>query len=214
MIVSPLCSRVFEASKEDARERLHLHRRQHQRVLAAVAVAQLADERDGQEVADVLVSAVVINRRGLSRERVADEFRFAYRTSNLAKDDVVVEARLRGFMDTSARIVKRMGHLEKTRSESQPTRERTGGSTFINPPQDTAWRLIENAGCRDLRRGGAAISKKHCNFLVNNGHATAADLEGLGEEVRRRVFYETGVRLAWEIRRLGCHGPTLADVGA
>ena len=168
----------------------------------------------GQEVADVLVSAVVINRRGLSRERVADEFRFTYRTSNLEKDDIVVEARLRGFMDTSARIAKRMGHLEKTRSESQPTRERTGGSTFINPPQDTAWRLIENAGCRDLRRGGAAISKKHCNFLVNNGHATAADLEGLGEEVRRRVFYETGVRLAWEIRRLGCHGPTLANVGA
>jgi len=168
----------------------------------------------GQEVADVLVSAVVINQRGLSRERVADEFRFTYRTSNLAKDDIVVEARFRGYMDTSTRIAKRMGQLEKVRSESQPTRERTGGSTFINPPQDTAWRLIDNAGCRDLRCGGATISKKHCNFLVNNGNATAADLEGLGEEVRRRVFSETGVRLAWEIRRLGCHAAILRDVGA
>ena len=106
-----------------------------------------------------------------------------------------------------------MAQLEKIRSASQPVRERTGGSTFINPPKKPAWSLIEAAGCRGLRRGGAVVSDKHCNFLVNTGNATAADLEGLGEEVRRRVFDTTGVELAWEIRRVGLHDAALAGAG-
>ena len=117
----------------------------------------------------------------------------------------MVEVRLRGYRDTPAKISERMAQLEKTRSASQPIRERTGGSTFVNPPKHLAWSLIEAAGCRGLRRGGAIVSDKHCNFLVNMGNATAADLEGLGEEVRRRVFDNTGVELVWEIRRVGSY---------
>ena len=161
----------------------------------------------GQDVAEKLVSAVVVNRRGCLREQTVDELGLGYRVSALADDDIVVEVRLRGYRDTSASISERMAQLEKARSESQPVRERTGGSTFMNTPEHPAWSLIEAAGCRGLRRGGAVVSEKHCNFLVNLGNATAADLEGLGEEVRRRVFDSTGVELVWEIRRVGFHGP-------
>jgi len=94
-------------------------------------------------------------------------------------------------------------------------RARTGGSTFANPPGRKAWELIDQAGCRGLRRGGAMVSEKHCNFLINTGEATAADIEGLGEEVRRRVFEATGVTLEWEIRRIGVPaGPVARDAGA
>ena len=159
----------------------------------------------GQDIAEKLVSPVVVNRRGYLREQRVDELGFRYRASDLADDDIVAEVRLRGYKDNSASISERMARLEKTRSASQPVRERTGGSTFINPPNHPAWTLIEAAGCRGLRRGGAVVSDKHCNFLVNVGNATAADLEGLGEEVRRRVFDATGVELVWEIRRVGFH---------
>jgi UDP-N-acetylmuramate dehydrogenase len=96
-----------------------------------------------------------------------------------------------------------MEQIRDAREQSQPIRTRTGGSTFANPPQAKAWELIDRAGCRGLRRGGAQVSEKHCNFLINIGDATAADLEGLGEEVRRRVFECTGVKLEWEIQRIG-----------
>ena len=163
----------------------------------------------GQDVAEKLVSAVVVNRRGCLLEQTADELGLGYRVSALADDDIVVEVRLRGYRDTSVSISERMAQLEKTRSESQPVRERTGGSTFMNTLKHPAWSLIEAAGCRGLRRGGAVVSEKHCNFLVNLGNATAADLEGLGEEVRRRVLDATGVELVWEIRRIGFDGPDL-----
>ena len=96
-----------------------------------------------------------------------------------------------------------MAEIQSQRSESQPIRSRTGGSTFRNPPGEKAWQLIERAGCRGLRRGDAMVSEQHCNFLINCGEATAADLEGLGEEVRRRVKEVTGITLTWEIRRVG-----------
>ena len=124
---------------------------------------------------------------------------------------------LRGEADAPEAIAQRMAEISAQREASQPIRTRTGGSTFANPPADAAagakaWQLIERAGCRGLTRGGAMVSEKHCNFLINTGDATAAELEGLGEEVRRRVFEASGVRLEWEIRRIGRHdgGPAEA----
>ena len=105
-----------------------------------------------------------------------------------------------------------MAEIQAAREASQPVRARTGGSTFANPPGDKAWRLVDAAGCRGLRRGGAMMSEKHANFMINTGDATAADLEGLGEEVRRRVFETSGVRLEWEIRRIGRPLPGFTEV--
>jgi len=105
-----------------------------------------------------------------------------------------------------------MAEIQEAREASQPVRARTGGSTFANPPGHKAWQLIDAAGCRGLRRGGAQMSEKHANFMINAGDATAADLEGLGEEVRRRVFEKTGVTLEWEIKRVGRALPSLGKV--
>jgi UDP-N-acetylmuramate dehydrogenase len=96
-----------------------------------------------------------------------------------------------------------MADIQAAREAAQPVKARTGGSTFANPPGHKAWQLIDRAGCRGLRRGDAMVSEKHANFLINTGHATATDLEGLGEEVRRRVFETSGITLDWEIRRIG-----------
>jgi UDP-N-acetylmuramate dehydrogenase len=98
-----------------------------------------------------------------------------------------------------------MAEIHAAREASQPVRTRTGGSTFANPPGDHAWRLIDAVGCRGLVRGGAMVSEKHTNFLINTGRASAADIEGLGEEVRRRVHAQFGIVLDWEIRRVGRH---------
>ena len=101
-------------------------------------------------------------------------------------------------------ILQRMKRVANDRMTSQPIKMRTGGSTFTNPPGQTAWRLIDRAGCRGLKLGGARVSEKHCNFIINTGNATSADIEDLGNEVRRRVFDETGVLLSWEIQIFGC----------
>jgi UDP-N-acetylmuramate dehydrogenase len=105
-----------------------------------------------------------------------------------------------------------MQQIRDAREQSQPIRTRTGGSTFANPAGRKAWELIDEAGCRALRRGGAQVSEKHCNFLINTGSATAADLEALGEEVRRRVFETSGVTLEWEIRRIGVQASETQEV--
>ena len=115
----------------------------------------------------------------------------------------MVRALLRAQRGEPAVIAARMVEIRDAREASQPIRARTGGSTFRNPPDMKAWELIDAAGCRGLTRGGAQVSEKHCNFLINTGTATAADLEGLGEEVRRRVRAATGVTLEWEIHRIG-----------
>ena len=128
---------------------------------------------------------------------------FTYRNSALPEGWIVLSARLRGRPGRSDDIARRMNEIHSQRDATQPTRIATGGSTFKNPPGAKAWELIEKAGCRGLRRGGAMVSEKHCNFLINTGDATAADLEGLGEEVRARVKEATGVELEWEIRRIG-----------
>jgi UDP-N-acetylmuramate dehydrogenase len=116
---------------------------------------------------------------------------------------VVVRARFGATPGEASAIAARMAEIRTNREATQPVRARTGGSTFRNPPDAKAWELIDAAGCRGLLRGGAQVSEKHCNFLINTGGATAADLEGLGEDVRRRVHAASGMSLEWEIKRIG-----------
>ncbi len=157
----------------------------------------------GAETADVLDWAEVATARGVLRLPAA-AFRFAYRHAALPEDAVVVRARLKARRaEDRAAVAARMAEIRASREETQPVRARTGGSTFKNPPNRKAWELIDAAGCRGLSLGAARVSEKHCNFLLNAGGATAAELEALGEEVRRRVLARTGVLLEWEIKRLG-----------
>lgn len=162
----------------------------------------------GREIEDVVVSAEAVDREGRTHRLDAVELGLGYRTCAVPEGWIFVAAVLRGEPGTPDAIAARMAEIADARNHDQPIRERTGGSTFKNPQGASAWELIEQAGCRGLTRGGAQVSPLHCNFLVNTGGATAADLEGLGEEVRERVEAATGVRLDWEIRRVGAaRGP-------
>jgi UDP-N-acetylmuramate dehydrogenase len=157
----------------------------------------------GREFKDALISADALDRRGgLHTLRVGD-MGLSYRHCDIDPDWIFVSARFHGVAGDPAEIGRRMSEIKVAREASQPIRARTGGSTFANPPGHQAWRLIDEAGCRGLTRGGAMVSEKHTNFLINTGHATAADIEGLGEEVRRRVQDRFGILLEWEIRRIG-----------
>ncbi|MGG5821541.1 UDP-N-acetylmuramate dehydrogenase [Falsiroseomonas sp. HW251] len=156
----------------------------------------------GTEVKDVLDWAEVATPQGLLR-LTADEFHFAYRKAALPTRGVVVRARFRGVPGDAEAIAARMAAIRKAREGTQPVRARTGGSTFKNPAGHKAWQLVDQAGCRGMVRGGAQVSELHTNFLLNTGGATAADIEGLGEEVRARVKAASGVDLDWEIRRIG-----------
>ncbi len=157
----------------------------------------------GREIKDVLVSATALDRAGRSHTIDCAAMRLSYRDCGVDPGWIFVAARLRGAAGDRTAIAERMTAIRAAREASQPVRARTGGSTFANPPGDSAWRLIDAAGCRGLARGGAAVSQQHANFLINNGNATAADLEGLGEEVRRRVREAFGIVLEWEICRIG-----------
>ena len=157
----------------------------------------------GRVVADVLIDATALDRDGHARVATAAEMGFSYRASTAPDDWIFVAARFRARPGEAADIAARMAEIRGAREDSQPIRSRTGGSTFKNPDKAKAWQLIDAAGCRGLVRGGARVSDQHCNFLINTGDATAADLEGLGEEVRRRVKETSGVTLDWEIRRIG-----------
>jgi UDP-N-acetylmuramate dehydrogenase len=129
---------------------------------------------------------------------------FAYRHAQLPVRGVVVRAKLRATSGDRAAISARLSEIRAAREATQPVRARTGGSTFKNPPGDRkAWELIDAAGCRGLMRGAAQVSEKHCNFLINLGGASAADIEALGEDVRARVLAHSGIALEWEIRRIG-----------
>jgi UDP-N-acetylmuramate dehydrogenase len=156
----------------------------------------------GGELSQVLVSAEAVDRAGVVHRVDAGELGFSYRHSTAPADWIFTSARLRATPGDQLAIARRIAEIDAARTESQP-RSRTGGSTFVNPPGHKAWELIDRAGCRGLRVGDAQVSEKHCNFLINLGAATAADIEALGEEVRRRVFAQSGVRLEWEIRRIG-----------
>ena len=157
----------------------------------------------GREIKDALVSAIALDRHGRSHTVDCRTMGLSYRHSDVDPSWMFVEARLRGAPGDRAAIAPRLNEIRAAREATQPVRARTGGSTFKNPPGDSAWRLIDAAGCRGLVRGGAMVSQQHTNFLINTGTATAADLEGLGEEVRRRVRDTSGVLLEWEIERIG-----------
>jgi UDP-N-acetylmuramate dehydrogenase len=157
----------------------------------------------GREFKDVLVSAVALDGKGARHALAPAALGLGYRHCGLPEDWIFIAARFAGEAGDPAAIGRRMAEIQSAREASQPIRARTGGSTFANPPGEKAWELIDRAGCRGLRIGGAAVSEKHANFLINTGDATAADLENLGEEVRRRVHETTGIMLRWEIRRIG-----------
>jgi UDP-N-acetylmuramate dehydrogenase len=157
----------------------------------------------GSDMAACLDWVEVVTRGGEPIRLPAADIHLSYRHSQLPAGAVVTRARLRAAPGDARLIASRMAEIRESRAATQPVRARTGGSTFANPPGMKAWELIDGAGCRGLTRGGAQVSELHCNFLLNTGDATAADLEGLGEEVRRRVLAATGVTLDWEIKRIG-----------
>ena len=157
----------------------------------------------GRETGDILVDCDVILRSGERRTMSRDELRYSYRHSELPDQAIVVSATFRGHRGEPEKIQAEMDWIAASREESQPLRSRTGGSTFKNPPGHKAWALIDAAGCRGLKHGDAQVSEKHCNFLLNLGNATSAEIEELGEEVRRRVMEKTNIALEWEIQRIG-----------
>jgi UDP-N-acetylmuramate dehydrogenase len=161
----------------------------------------------GHEMTDVVIEAAALDRQGTLHHLSHDELGFAYRRSALPDGWIVTEVLLRAAPGDARAIAEHIAEIREAREAAQPTRLRTGGSTFTNPPGGSAWELIDRAGCRGLRRGAAMVSEKHCNFLVNTGGASAADIEALGEDVRRRVFETSGVRLHWEIHRIGRPAP-------
>ena len=159
----------------------------------------------GGELSDVLTEAVAYAPDGACHVLTPLDLSFTYRHSALPDDWIVTSATLRGKPDDPAAIARRMENISEARDSTQP-KSRTGGSTFKNPPGRKAWELIDAAGGRGLRVGGAQMSELHCNFIINTGDATAGDIEALGEEVRRRVLETSGVTLEWEIKRIGFPG--------
>ena len=157
----------------------------------------------GREVRDILVSARLVLRSGDVVEWPLDSFGYTYRHSEVPEGAVVIDAVFGGEPGDPEAIGAEMDAIARAREESQPLRSRTGGSTFKNPHGHKAWVLVDAAGCRGLTMGGAQVSEKHCNFLLNLGSATSADIEALGEEVRRRVLANSGITLEWEIQRIG-----------
>lgn len=156
----------------------------------------------GRETKDVLVSARGLDRSGASHSFTNAEMGFSYRKSTPA-GIIWLEATYQGEPADPVEVSARMAVITTQREGSQPIREKTGGSTFKNPDGHSAWKLVDEAGMRGARRGGAQVSEKHANFLINAGEASAADIEGLGEEVRAAVLAKTGVTLDWEIKRIG-----------
>ncbi|WP_036797470.1 UDP-N-acetylmuramate dehydrogenase [Leisingera caerulea] len=169
----------------------------------------------GSYTADVFVSATIVTRQGEIREITAEELGFQYRQTAFPEGAVLVSAKLRGPKGDPAELHARMEAQLQKRDETQPVKDRSAGSTFRNPAGFSstgqaddvhdlkAWKVIDNAGMRGARRGGAQMSEKHSNFMINTGGATAADLEGLGEDVRKKVYENSGIRLEWEIMRIG-----------
>ena len=158
---------------------------------------------NGAETRDVLIDAVGIDRSGNRHTFTNPDMKFVYRASGIDPGIIFTSARFRGAPALAEAIRARMNEVQTHRETAQPIRDKTGGSTFKNPPGQSAWRLIDAAGCRGLRVGGAQVSEMHCNFLINTGNATGHDIEMLGETVRARVKETSGVELQWEIKRIG-----------
>lgn len=157
----------------------------------------------GRETCNVLVECEIVLRSGERQTLPASALGYTYRHSELPEGAVVVSATFQGHPGEPAAIQAEMDRISAAREESQPLRSKTGGSTFKNPPGEKAWALVDRAGCRGLTVGGAQVSEKHTNFLINMGEATSADIEALGEEVRSRVKANSGIALEWEIQRVG-----------
>jgi UDP-N-acetylmuramate dehydrogenase len=157
----------------------------------------------GREISDILISADVVLRSGEMQTLALENLGYTYRHSSLPEGAIVVAATFAGVPGAPAIIGAEMDRIAAEREASQPLRSRTGGSTFKNPEGHKAWALVDAAGCRGLRRGDAQVSEKHCNFLLNLGAATSADIEALGEDVREKVKAHSGVTLEWEIQRVG-----------
>ncbi|MEE9434833.1 MAG: UDP-N-acetylmuramate dehydrogenase [Sphingorhabdus sp.] len=159
----------------------------------------------GREVKDILVECDVVLRSGELQTLSLEELQYSYRHSQLPDQAIIVAATFRGEAGDPAAIGAEMNRIAAEREASQPLRSKTGGSTFKNPPGNKAWQLVDEAGCRGLRIGGAQVSEKHTNFLLNLGNAKSSDIEELGEEIRRRVKIKSGIDLQWEIQRVGIH---------
>lgn len=157
----------------------------------------------GRELVDVVTGAEALDRQGRLHQLAKADLGLTYRHSSVPEDWIFISATLAGTVGVTETIRARLAEIQAAREATQPIRSRTGGSTFANPPNLKAWELIDRAGCRGLTIGGAMVSEKHCNFLINTGTATAGDIETLGETVRRRVRETTGIELRWEIRRIG-----------
>lgn len=157
----------------------------------------------GGEVKDILIDCDVVLRSGELVTLAAADLHYTYRHSDLPDGAIVVAARFRGRPGEPSAIQAEMDRIAASREASQPLRSKTGGSTFKNPPGHKAWQLVDQAGCRGLTLGGAQVSEKHTNFLINTGTATSTEIEALGDEVRRRVKDNSGIELEWEIQRVG-----------
>jgi UDP-N-acetylmuramate dehydrogenase len=158
---------------------------------------------NGAETKDVLIEASGIGRDGRKHSFSNAGMKFVYRNSGVDPSIIFTSARFRGRIAAPEAIRARMNEVQNHRETAQPIREKTGGSTFKNPPDHSAWKLIDAAGCRGMRVGGAQVSELHCNFLINTGAATGHDIETLGETVRARVKQNSGIELHWEIKRIG-----------
>src|ERR1700742_1739058 len=158
---------------------------------------------NGGETKDVLIEAIGIGRNGERHRFTNADMKFVYRNSGVDPSIIFTAARFRGEVTEPEAIRARMAEVQNHRETAQPIREKTGGSTFKNPPGHSAWKLIDAAGCRGLWVGGAQVSEMHCNFLINTGSATGHDIETLGETVRARVKENSGIGLHWEIKRIG-----------
>lgn len=161
----------------------------------------------GTETRERMVELTALDRDGAKHVLTNADMAYAYRHSGASKDLIFTSAVFEGVPMNEEAIRQEMADVQEHREKAQPIREKTGGSTFKNPPDSSAWKVVDAAGCRGLMVGGAQMSEMHCNFMINTGTATGHDLELLGETVRARVFQDSGVRLEWEIKRLGDFGP-------
>ncbi len=159
----------------------------------------------GGETTDCLIECRAVDRQGHIHVLKHADMKFVYRNSGAPEGLIFTQALFQGRAGDKEKILAEMDRITEAREAAQPIREKTGGSTFKNPPGGKAWQLIDKAGCRGRRVGGAQVSEMHCNFLINTGNATAADIETLGETVRKRVMETSGVELHWEIKRIGVH---------
>ena len=157
----------------------------------------------GSEIKKILIDVTAINKNGILKKFTVKDLKLDYRTNKLSQEWMFLKARLKSNSGSRDLIQKKMKEIIQSRKISQPTGKKTGGSTFMNGKDFKAWELIDNSGCRGLKNGGAIISNKHCNFIINENNATAADIEILGETVREKVFKKTGKKLNWEIKIIG-----------